>query len=181
MAMEKRILGMSGRLVRVLKPTDHPACREGALVLAVVSRRTVQDTVEAVFAEAGWSVRIADTIDDAVIVDRHQPVPIILLDRDLPGHYWKDDVVRLIRLKPRPCVILLSDHADKNLWDEHLRLGGFAVLRTPLQCEALVRAIQSGLGVWQGQQRLRQLPPRRRPSLRRILRASAHIGCRFLS
>jgi hypothetical protein len=54
-------------------------------------------------------------------------------------------------------VVLLSGSSDKNLWGELVRCGGFELLRTPVDPDAVIRTVRAGWFVWQNQHNLRQM------------------------
>jgi len=78
-----------------------------------------------------------------------------LYERELNPCHWREAVSLLSRLSPRPYVILLSSSSDKNLWDELVRHGGSEILRTPIDRDAVMRAVNAGWSLWRNQQRLR--------------------------
>jgi DNA-binding NarL/FixJ family response regulator len=122
--------------------------------LAIMAEGPGRDALQIVFREAGWRLTIAET--SAPALDRRtEPPPIILYERELNPCHWRELVSRLSRLSPRPYVILLSSSFDTNLWDELVRHGGSEILRTPIDPDAVMRAVKSGWSLWRNQQRLR--------------------------
>jgi len=119
--------------------------------LAIMAEGPGRDALQRVFREAGWRLAIAESSASAPI----EPPPIILYERELNACHWRQAVSLLSRLSPRPYVILLSSSSDKNLWDELVRHGGSEILRTPVDPDAVVRAVKSGWSLWRNQQRLR--------------------------
>ena len=54
-------------------------------------------------------------------------------------------------------MILLSDSADENLWSEFVQCGGFDILRTPIDRDAVKRVVGAAWCLWRNQQKLRWL------------------------
>ena len=74
---------------------------------------------------------------------RENPAPVIICERDLPDGEWKDVMDGLKLLARPPSVIVISRHADEDLWVAVLTLGGYDVLPKPLEEEETQRAVDS--------------------------------------
>jgi hypothetical protein len=134
------------------------SCREaqgdfpGAL--GIVAAGPCRDSLQAIFNEQGWILRIADTPQSAIASLRDERFPIIFYQRGLDRD-WSAEVSRLSKLSPRPAVVLLSEIADGNLWDELGRNGGFHILRMPISRAEAIRIVRAGWSLWRNQQKLR--------------------------
>jgi len=146
--------------LKLFRSTRLNLCRRAAgdevpRALALVAPGPGRDALKAIFDDAGWVLRIADTPQSAFDCQGEEPFPIVLYDRERCEHDWRPAVSMLSKLSPRPWVILLSGSCDKNLWDELGRYGGSDILRTPVDRDAVMRAVKSGWSLWRNQQKLR--------------------------
>jgi DNA-binding NtrC family response regulator len=123
--------------------------------LAVMGEGPGREALQAVFRDAGWTSVVADSSATALARQEKEPVPIILYERELTERGWRQAVSHFSRLSPRPCVVLLSQSSDKNLWDELVRCGGFDLLRTPVDRDAVIRTVRAGWSIWRNQHNLR--------------------------
>jgi DNA-binding NtrC family response regulator len=123
----------------------YPALR----ALAVIGEGPVRETLQVLFRDVGWQLVVADTAAAALARQEKEPLPIILYERELTERGWRQAVSLFSRLSPRPCVVLLSRSSDKNLWDELVRCGGFDLLRTPVDRDAMIRTLRAGWSIWQ--------------------------------
>jgi DNA-binding NtrC family response regulator len=104
-----------------------------------------------VFHDAGCALAVAGNPESAIACQKKEHFPIILYERELTERDWRQVVSVFSRLSPRLCVILLSRNSDKNLWDELVRCGGFDLLRTPVDRDAVIRTLRAGWSIWQNQ------------------------------
>jgi hypothetical protein len=123
-------------------------------VLAFVPQGRNRLMIEAVSSEAGWTLTISDTLA-AIARSTDEIAPVILFDRDLWPGMWREAVGLLTRRSPRPHLILLSPNSDGNLWDELQRVGGSDILRTPIDQEDALRAVERTWSLWRSQRQLR--------------------------
>jgi DNA-binding NtrC family response regulator len=146
-----------------LRSMPHRAVVDAAPgALAVMGEGPGRDALQGVFRDAGWKLTVADTSASAIASQEKEPLPIILYERELTERGWRQAVSLFSRLSPRPCVVLLSRSSDKNLWDELVRCGGFDLLRTPVDRDAVVRTVRAGWSIWRSQHKPRQLAQRNR-------------------
>jgi DNA-binding NtrC family response regulator len=146
--------------LKLFRSTRLNLCRRAAAgevprALAIVAPGPARDALQAIFDDAGWVLKIADTLQSALVCQAEGPFPIVLYEREPCEHDWRAAVSLLSKLSPRPCVILLSGSCDRNLWDELGRYGGSDILRTPVDRDAVMRAVKSGWSLWRNQQKLR--------------------------
>ena len=137
------------RPARLRSTRDRAAAVAAPRALAVMGEGPCRDALQLVFRDAGWKLVVADSSASAIARQRKEPIPIILYERELAERGWRQAVSLFSRLSPRPCVVLLSRSFDKNLWDELVRCGGFDLLRTPVDRDAVIRTVGAGWSIWQ--------------------------------
>ncbi len=141
-------LGKPGRSKTAAGPADSAAAPSA---LAVVKEGTCRSELETIFHDAGWRLIVEHSIESALQLQRREPTPVVLYDRDLPDGCWREAVVSFSRLSPRPCLVLLAQRPDKNLWDEVVRCGGFDVLRMPVERDTVIRTVSAAWTIWRHQ------------------------------
>jgi DNA-binding NtrC family response regulator len=151
------VLSRLRRSVRLRSMPDRAVGGAAPRALAVMGEGPGRDALQVVFRDAGWKLVVADTSASAMARQQKEPLPIILYDRELTGRGWRQAVSHFSRLSPRPCVLLLSRSSDKNLWDELVRCGGFDLLRTPVDRDAVIRTVSAGWSIWRSRYNSRQL------------------------
>jgi len=124
-------------------------------VLALVPQGANRLLLQALSRDAGWALTLCETAPGMATMCQWDAPPIIIYDRELSPHHWREMVRVLARRSPRPCVILLSPNADNNLWDELQRVGGFDILRTPINRDNLLWAVRRAWLLWRNQQEVR--------------------------
>ena len=154
------MLGLWGSAKTRTKRTSS-AREENPRTLAIMRPGPERDALQAIFREADWDLAIAESLSFALTSQKTHPFPIVLWERALLDCDWHKAVSVLSGLPPRPWVILLSGHSDKNLWDDLTGFGGSDILRTPLDKEAVVRAIRSGWFLWRHLEQLHRSTRRR--------------------
>ncbi len=138
---------------------DVPSNRPAAL--AIIGPGQVHDQLVSAFAQAGWILVTADSLQSALTCLSQHAAPIVFCERASGNHTekdattWRQTVAELSRLSPRPYIVLLSAHSDKNLWDEFGRCGGSQILRLPLEHDSVICTVHSGWALWRNQQEVR--------------------------
>lgn len=117
--------------------------------MVVMSEGSGRDALEGVFRDAGWKLAVADNSGSAIMRQKSEAWPIILYERELTDNGWRQAVSLFSRLSPHPFVVLLSRSSDNNLWDELIRCGGFDLLRTPIDRDAVIKTVSAGWAIWQ--------------------------------
>jgi len=137
--------------------------RNRPAALAIMSPGPIRDNLASVFSEAGWMLVTADCLQKSVSRQRQDPTPIIFCECEsgTPTEQgaWRQTVTELSKLSPRPYIVLVSAHSDKNLWDELGRCGGSQILRVPLQRDSVICTVQAGWALWRNQQEMRHRKP----------------------
>jgi len=95
-----------------------------------------------------WQVVFAGTHAEVEAALDQAQVPVVFCDRDLLGLGWRKAVERLSGPPKRACVILLSENADTNLWNEVVKGGGYDVLPKPLREDTVTRAVRLARSYW---------------------------------
>lgn len=109
-------------------------------ILAVTPMLGECDTLRVLSIMERWHLRIAATLDDALVLLQREKIALILYDQDLPGGDWRKGFTALSK-DPRACVILLSFGVSKNLRLSLLTYGGYDVARKPIDGKALATLI----------------------------------------
>jgi DNA-binding response OmpR family regulator len=91
-----------------------------------------------VFFQQGWMLFKTRTIESALVLLKHNPVPVIITERDLPLGNWKDLLTAIQQSPDAPLLIVTDRLADEYLWAEVLNLGGHDVLGQPFQVTELL-------------------------------------------
>jgi DNA-binding response OmpR family regulator len=84
-----------------------------------------------VFLQQGWMLFKTRTIESALVLLNHNPVPVVITERDVPPGNWKDLLTAIHLLPDAPLLIVTDRLADEYLWAEVLNLGGHDVLGQP--------------------------------------------------
>jgi len=97
---------------------------------------------------AGWSLDSAFSCAEAIRSLEIEPVPVVIVERDLPDGNWKTLHNRLMQMLFPPELIVTCRLADEHLWAEVLNLGGFDVLAQPFCPREVLRSINSACSHW---------------------------------
>ncbi len=140
-------------LLFLMRPRRKREQPETPQVLALVLEGPNRVALQKISRETGlaltcWGRRLPQGLEIA---------PIIIYDRELSPMHWPESIHALARKSPRPYIILLSSSVDANLWDELQRVGGCDILRTPLDPETLLGAVQRAWQLWRSLRHVR--PP----------------------
>ena len=151
---------LSDRFARLL--SSRRRYQEGAQqraprILAIVPHGPDRMLLNAISQDSGWTLTVAETPPSPPFERQADVAPIVIYDREISPHHWREDVGALTRNSPRPYLILLSPNADTNLWDELQRLGGSDILHAPVTRDKLIAAVKRASQLWRSQQQLRSL------------------------
>jgi DNA-binding NtrC family response regulator len=117
-------------------------------IVALVSSEHDRGLLSRLATEHHWTLRLADTSEEAWEALNESKAPIVLCDRELSAADWRDVVHRMGSSNHGTYPILVSRVADDYLWKEVIRLGGHDLLATPLREEDVLRAIRLAWSYW---------------------------------
>ncbi len=138
-----------------LLPSRRSCHDEAPRILAILAPGPDRSLLQATSRTFGWTLTLSDAPPHS-LPGRHDALaPIVLYDRGLPSHNWRDVFCVLTKESPRPYAILLSHNVDQNLWDELQRVGGSDILRAPVTRDDLLWAVTRAWLLWRGQQKVR--------------------------
>src|SRR5579871_100081 len=98
-----------------------------------------------------WPIQRASSLPGARPLLRSRQIGLIICERDLIPHSWKDLLAEVAALPRIPLVIVTSPHADDYLWAEALNLGAYDVLRKPFDSAEVTRVIGLARLHWENQ------------------------------
>lgn len=99
-----------------------------------------------------WPILRASTLAGAIPLLRRHSISLVVCERDLPPHSWKDAVVGVEVLTKPPLVIVSSLQADDFLWAEALNWGAYDVLPKPFDPVEVTRSARIALLHWRWSQ-----------------------------
>jgi hypothetical protein len=86
-----------------------------------------------ILRQYSWMLYRASKVAAATGFLPSQPTSLVVGERDLPPHTWRDLLVEVGALPSKPLVIVTSHQADDYLWAGALNQGAYgAVPRSPL-------------------------------------------------
>ena len=88
-----------------------------------------------------WRMHTAPALESALPLLRESAIPIVVCERELGSHTWKNVLAELMKLPNPPLLIVTSRHADNYLWAEALNMGAYDVLAKPFYAEEVVRVL----------------------------------------
>ncbi len=151
----KALVGGLERLLPERRRHPEEAPHKAPRILALVPQGPDRLLLQALSQDAGWALTLSETAPAIAPGRQSDTPPIIIYDRELSPLHWGEMVRNLSGTSPRPYVILLSPHADTNLWDELQRVGGSDILRTPINRDKTLRAVKRAWLLWRNQQQVR--------------------------
>jgi len=98
-------------------------------------------SVRRIFQNACWQVDYAKNLDAAGKLLHQKGASVVLCERDLPDGTWKDLLPRIGELPVIPSLLVVSRHADDDLWADVLSCGGYDVLPKPFDRAEMVRVV----------------------------------------
>jgi DNA-binding NtrC family response regulator len=108
-------------------------------VLTVFDFYGCHDLVEMVVEQAGGNLVRAHSYDMARTILASDPPRIVICERVLADGCWQDLLENESVKNGATLLIVTSKHADASLWAEVLNLGGYDVLRQPLDEREVMR------------------------------------------
>ena len=90
-------------------------------------------TLDGMLGGSAWKLIQTHTCEEALRAVRHVRVPIVLFDVNLGVQSWQESLRNLLLTRHEACVILLANEADRHLFDQIARHGGFELLVRPFE------------------------------------------------
>jgi len=126
----------------VKKRSTRAPAMEKITLLAVCSSdddlRLLADSLEA----ERWTVRHAQTCGEALQAMESENPAVVACEHELADGTWRDLFALASTLQDPPPVVVVSRHADENLWAEVLNLGGYDVLSKPFEKNEVTRVFE---------------------------------------
>jgi DNA-binding response OmpR family regulator len=98
-------------------------------------------SMRAIVGEAGWRLSAARSCSEAARVAAQMSPAVVTCEREMPDGSWTELMRLLSALENPPPLVVLSRHADEQLWAEVLNLGGYDVLAKPLDGSEVTRVL----------------------------------------
>jgi DNA-binding NtrC family response regulator len=95
-----------------------------------------------------WTLHRASTLAVATNFLPSQRISVVVGERDLPPHTWRDLLAEVGSAPGTPLVIVTSHQADDYLWAEALNLGAYGVLTKPFDVAEVRRTLSSAALNW---------------------------------
>ena len=97
----------------------------------------------------GWAIQLKASIEATLVALRHDPIPVVLCDRDSAACAWKELLAQFSHFSQPPCLIVTSRLADDCLWAEALNLGAYDVLARPFEPAEVIRSVSLARLHWE--------------------------------
>ena len=117
------------------------ASDHGISALLVGEYEGDRQLLQGVFREAGWRLLEVRDRQQALRCLEHEPVQVVISEKEGPRWHWKRVLSDLRQLVPTPQLIVTSRTADDSLWAEVLNIGGFDVLPQPFDRDEVHRVV----------------------------------------
>ena len=115
-----------------------------------------------------WHINLSTTMADAALQLATQTPSVIICERDLSDGNWKNLLQQTQLMAQAPLLLVVSRHADENLWAEVLNLGGYDVLLKPFDRAEVIRVVGMAWRNWMGSFHGAAVPGRVRPYVREV-------------
>jgi DNA-binding NtrC family response regulator len=115
--------------------------REKSTLLAVGSNLDDLHSLSDILAGERWTIQFAQSCGDALRIIQTQDLAVVACEHELPDGSWRDLFSLAASLADPPPVVVVSRHADENLWAEVLNLGGYDVLSKPFEKNEVSRVM----------------------------------------
>ncbi len=118
--------------------------QENITLLAISPSQEDCHSLEKILDRDRWTVQGARSLREATALLRMGP-SLILCEKDLPDGSWKDVFRAAGGLDNSPPLVVVSRHADEQLWAEVLNWGGYDVLLKPFERSEVSRVMGMAL------------------------------------
>ena len=126
----------------VKKSSTRAPAWEKSTLLAVCPNQDDLSSLRDILEADQWTVRQAHTCDEAARFMESETPAVVACENELPDGSWRDLFKLATSLVDPPPVVVVSRHADENLWAEVLNLGGYDVLAKPFERNEVSRVMQ---------------------------------------
>lgn len=113
-------------------------------ILIVDDERAVREFVAAALTRAGFLVRTACSAEEALDLEAHHPVDLLVTDVILPNINGPELAERIRQRSPQTRVLFISGYPGNALTAHHLR-GGSAFLAKPFGTTTLIERVHEVL------------------------------------
>ena len=110
-------------------------------LLVVSPYKDDSSAVSKILQNPCWRIDHAANLEDAGKRLHDKVASVVLCEKELPDGSWKDLLSVLRDLPMIPSVVVISRHANDDLWADVLSSGGYDVLSKPFDRRELVRVI----------------------------------------
>lgn len=132
-------------------------------ILSVSPCAEDHDALAEILRPYEWTIHCASTLLAATLLLRSHPINLVVCERDLWPHSWKDLLIETAALPAGPFLVVTSGHADDRLWAEVLNLGAYDVLVRPFDAAEVRCSLKIAVLHWQWN---------REPALPRLVRTA---------
>jgi DNA-binding response OmpR family regulator len=115
---------------------------EKSTLLAVCPNQDDLSSLRTILDAGQWTVRQAHSCDEAARFLESETPAVVACENELPDGSWRDLYRLAANLADPPPVVVVSRHADENLWAEVLNLGGYDVIAKPFERTEVSRVMQ---------------------------------------
>ena len=105
-------------------------------------------TLKSLLQASGWSINSCSGAMDSIQQIASRRPALIICERDLPDGNWRTVLAACEASASSPLMLVVSRHADENLWAEVLNLGGYDVLMKPFDKAELTRVVGTAWRQW---------------------------------
>lgn len=95
-----------------------------------------------------WHVLPEPSVQSVLQAIEHEPIAIVICDRDWVADDWKSLLDQFAVLRRPPMLIVTSRLADDRLWAEALNLGAYDVIAKPFDASEVVRIAGLACAHW---------------------------------
>jgi len=126
-----------------VSPDSQPAAQPSVLV--VDDDRGVRSALEINLSKAGWTVRLAETGEEAINVLREFGVDVVLTDLMMPGMSGMELLADVRQRWPSTQVVLMTGHGTVERAVEAMRLGAHDFIIKPVSKAELIAILERAL------------------------------------
>ena len=123
-------------------------------ILLISSHSEDLGMLRTILHHQGWEIAYCSSAAEA---ERHltaAPLSIVVCERELSDGNWKDILRKTEAILHPPLLLVVSRHADEQLWAEVLNLGGYDVLLKPFDRMEVTRVVGMAWRFWHNSNRL---------------------------